>query len=340
MERLRRLLLARLPRLRRARGRRAYPLVAGRAEPGRRVVGEILRLSRIIGEADPDVVHLHSSKAGLVGRMVLRNRVPTVFQPHAWSYLAATGGVRAASLRWERFATRWAAVRVCQRRGAGDRRSTGHRRSHHGDPQRGLLVDVPAPGQPGPVAARKLLGCPRGPPPSASASSTPQKGQPDLLGLVRGRPPGPGRAAGGHRRRPGSRRDLLRLAAELPGVTLVGARSDIRAWLAAADVVVVPSRWDGMSAGSARGDGQRPQRRRHLGRGRRRGHAGRCRRDRGAPGPRGDGGRGGRAPPRSEPGMTRAGQVAPTSRRTTTSRPPRTSWPVPTSGSSASIVRR
>jgi glycosyltransferase involved in cell wall biosynthesis len=40
---------------------------------------------------------------------------------------------------------------------------------------------------------------------------------------------------------------LVRQAEELPGVSLVGARSDVRAWLAAADVVVEPSRWDGMS---------------------------------------------------------------------------------------------
>ncbi len=44
--------------------------------------------------------------------------------------------------------------------------------------------------------------------------------------------------------------DRARLAAraeELPGVSLVGARSDVRTWLAAANVVAVPSRWDGMS---------------------------------------------------------------------------------------------
>jgi glycosyltransferase involved in cell wall biosynthesis len=104
-------------------GARAYWWQADR-EPGRRVVGECLRLSRIIQEADPDVVHLHSSKAGLAGRLVLRNRVPTVFQPHAWSYLAATGGTRAASRRWERLATRWTSVTVCvsdAERAAGSR---------------------------------------------------------------------------------------------------------------------------------------------------------------------------------------------------------------------------
>jgi glycosyltransferase involved in cell wall biosynthesis len=96
----------------RENGARTYWWQAER-EPNRRILGECVTLSRIIQEADPDVVHLHSSKAGLAGRLVLRNRIPTVFQPHAWSYLAARGGVRAASIRWERLATRWTAITVC-----------------------------------------------------------------------------------------------------------------------------------------------------------------------------------------------------------------------------------
>ena len=43
------------------------------------------------------------------------------------------------------------------------------------------------------------------------------------------------------------RRALERLADELPGVTFAGARTDVPLWMAAADVVVVPSRWEGMA---------------------------------------------------------------------------------------------
>ena len=58
-------------------------------------------------------VHLHSSKAGLAGRLALRCRVPTLFQPHAWSFDAVDGLARRGALAWERWATRWAAAVVC-----------------------------------------------------------------------------------------------------------------------------------------------------------------------------------------------------------------------------------
>ena len=228
-------------------GARAYWWQAER-EPGRRVVGECLRLSRIIEEADPDVVHLHSSKAGLAGRLVLRNRVPTVFQPHTWSYLSATGGVRAVSRRWERFATRWTEVTVCvsdAERAAGGRLGIDGRTVviHNGV----QLTTFRPQGGRDRVAARKLLGLEDVPTAVCIGELAVQRGQADLLeawaDVVSQVPEarlvivgdGPERAR------------LAQRALELPGVSLVGARSDVRSWLAAADVVAVPSRWGGMS---------------------------------------------------------------------------------------------
>ncbi len=217
-------------------------------EPGRRVVGEVFRLNRIIAEANPDVVHLHSSKAGLAGRLALRNRVTTVFQPHAWSYFAATGGVRAASLRWERFATRWTALTVCV---SEAEQSAGARLGVEGRTmvvRNGVSLTTFRPqGDGDRTGARKLLGLPDAPTAVCVGELTAQKGQRDLLDAwpdVLAQLPdarlvivGDGPA----------RRDLLRQAGDLTGVKLVGARSDVRAWYAAADVVVVPSRSDGMS---------------------------------------------------------------------------------------------
>ncbi|MDT8910142.1 glycosyltransferase [Amycolatopsis sp. PS_44_ISF1] len=81
--------------------------------PGPRVVTETLRLRRLLAELDPEVVHLHSSKAGLAGRLALRGRRPTVFQPHLWSFETARGSLRRMSAAWERVSSRWTDLVVC-----------------------------------------------------------------------------------------------------------------------------------------------------------------------------------------------------------------------------------
>ena len=74
---------------------------------------ETHRLSRIIGRFAPDVLHLHAAKAGLCGRLAVRGRLPTLYQPHGWSFYAADGLVKHAAVKWERFATRWSANTIC-----------------------------------------------------------------------------------------------------------------------------------------------------------------------------------------------------------------------------------
>lgn len=65
------------------------------------------RLNRIIADLQPDLVHLHSSKAGAVGRLVVRRRLPTVLQPHAWSFQSVGPAMATVALAWERAASRW-----------------------------------------------------------------------------------------------------------------------------------------------------------------------------------------------------------------------------------------
>ncbi len=83
--------------------------VAWRASrgPGPGLPGELVRLRRLVREVDPDIVHLHSSQAGLVGRLALRRRVPTVFTPHAWSWHSMSGRGRSGAVAFERLAARW-----------------------------------------------------------------------------------------------------------------------------------------------------------------------------------------------------------------------------------------
>ncbi|MEA3055965.1 MAG: hypothetical protein QOD30_1397, partial [Actinomycetota bacterium] len=104
-----------------ATGARWCDWVASR-DPGPGVPAEALRLRRIVREVSPDIVHLHSSKAGLVGRLVVRGRMPTVFQPHAWSFFAMEGRKSTLARAWERASARWADVLLC---GSEGERSAG-----------------------------------------------------------------------------------------------------------------------------------------------------------------------------------------------------------------------
>jgi glycosyltransferase involved in cell wall biosynthesis len=216
-------------------------------EPGRMLRREAGALARIVAEARPDIVHLHSSQAGLVGRLVIRDAVPTVFQPHAWSFLA-TGGVPAASWRWERFATRWTSELICaseSERVLGERHGVvvGTTVVPHG-------VDLAAFSPQGGherAAARASLGLRDAPTVVCVGRLALQKGQQDLLAdwpAIRAAVPDAELVLVGDGP---DRRFLGRQAASLEAVSLVGRRSDVRTWLAAADVVVVPSRWEGLA---------------------------------------------------------------------------------------------
>lgn len=81
--------------------------------PGPSLVREVRQLADAIGSVRPDLVHAHSAKAGLAGRLAVRGRIPTVFQPHAWSFEAVGGSTAALALRWERWAARWASRVIC-----------------------------------------------------------------------------------------------------------------------------------------------------------------------------------------------------------------------------------
>jgi glycosyltransferase involved in cell wall biosynthesis len=89
-----------------------HPWFATRG-PGPSTAKETRALRRILQRLDPDVVHLHSSKAGLAGRLAVRGKRPTIFQPHMWSFQSAGGALGRATVAWERFAARWTDQLVC-----------------------------------------------------------------------------------------------------------------------------------------------------------------------------------------------------------------------------------
>ncbi len=212
-------------------------------EPGPTVPREVVRLRRLIGEFAPDLVHLHSAKAGLVGRVALRGGRPTVFQPHAWSFEAAEGPVARMARAWERFAARWTDLLVCV---SDDERQRGE---HAGVRARTIIlpngIDLGRYRVTGPAdrsRARRELGLADRPTVVCVGRLARQKGQDvllDCLPELRGRVPevqtvlvGDGPDAADLRARAGEQ------------VVFAGARSDVRPWLTAADVVALPSRWE------------------------------------------------------------------------------------------------
>ncbi|MBO4260319.1 glycosyltransferase [Streptomyces griseorubiginosus] len=229
----------------RALGADVHPWRAARS-PGPTLVREVRRLVRVLAKARPDLVHAHSAKAGLAGRLAVRGRVPTVFQPHAWSFEAVDGGMAALALRWERWGARWASRVVCvseAERATGARAGIAARWAvvpNGIDPGRfhpAAVDTVRAALLPDVDAAAPLVVC--------VGRLCRQKGQDVLLDAwyaVQDRVPEARLVLVGD----GPDHDELRSRA--PGsVVFAGAVPDAAPWYQAADLVVLPSRWEGMA---------------------------------------------------------------------------------------------
>ncbi len=229
-------------------GAEVRPWAAGRA-PGFALAREVRAADRVIRAVRPDLLHLHSAKAGLAGRLAARGRVPTVFQPHAWSYEAVSGRAARAAARWERGAVRWTARVLCvseAERASGLRHGVRARwavvpngvdTGHFRPPGHRAAVRAALPALSDLAADAPLVVC--------VGRLCPQKGQDVLLRAwpaVAARLPGARLALVGD----GPDRERL-LRAAPPGVLLAGPAADTLPWYQAADVVVQPSRWEGMA---------------------------------------------------------------------------------------------
>jgi glycosyltransferase involved in cell wall biosynthesis len=266
-------------------------------EPGPHIAAEVYGVQRLVREVRPDLVHAHSAKAGLAGRLALRGRLPTVYQPHAWSFEAATGHTARLARAWERYAARWADRVLCvseAERDIGTAAGVSARWAvvHNGIDLTRFTAPDPAP-QPRPAPGPQPRSAPQprsgpgassapGPCSGPDASSVPgsvsgarpaegpvaeldalrgldpwtvlvvcvgrlceQKGQRVLLAAwprIAAQVPGARLVLVGE----GPDRELLRHAAPF-GVVFAGASDAVRDWYAAADLVVLPSLWEGMA---------------------------------------------------------------------------------------------
>jgi glycosyltransferase involved in cell wall biosynthesis len=230
-----------------AAGAKHVEWTASRA-PGPGSLVDTFALSRIVEREQPSLVHLHSSKAGLAGRLAIRGRRLTVFQPHAWSFEAVSGPVRAGALLWERRAAGWAAAIVCvseaERRLGEEHRIAARSRVI---PNGVDLEAWPEASHDERPAARSRLALDDRPTVVCVGRLSRQKGQDVLLeawpAILEGVPEAQLVLVGD-----GPDEESLRSSAG-PRVHLAGKRADVAEWLAAADVVAFPSRWEGMSIG-------------------------------------------------------------------------------------------
>lgn len=224
-----------------AEGAETYPWSATRS-PGPSVPAECRSLSQILARAEPDVVVLHASKAGLAGRLCIRGRIPTVFMPHSWSFEAVRGVVGLVSQRWEVLAARWTTLDVLV---SEEERHVG-RRARCLAPRAVVIpngVDVARWSRADRVSARAQLGLSHDPLVVLVGRLARQKGQ-DVALLawpqVREAHPSAQLVIVGD----GPDRDKLQ--AEMVDGARLQPGGDVHPWFAAADLVIMPSRWEGM----------------------------------------------------------------------------------------------
>jgi glycosyltransferase involved in cell wall biosynthesis len=222
----------------------AWARLEMRRSPHLSDIRAVLRLRRLVRAHD--LVHFHSSKAGVVGRLAVASlrsrRPPVVFTPHGWSWLAG-GHLAPAYRKIERLLLPLATVVVAV---SDEERAAGQ----------AVL---------GPRAARIMVN-PNGVDPGRFSPAGPVADRPDgpLLVCVgrlsRQRAPDVAVTALAFVRTPSVRLRFVgdgedRAATEnlvtafgLAGrVEFSGSRSDPAPDLRAADLVVIPSRYDGMA---------------------------------------------------------------------------------------------
>ncbi|HEX6257196.1 MAG TPA: glycosyltransferase [Euzebyales bacterium] len=217
--------------------------------PAPRDVRAVATLRRLA--VDRDVVHLHSSKAGAVGRAAIaslpkRRRPAVVFTPHSWSW--QVGGRLAGLYRLvERgLSDRCEAiVAVSEHEAAHGRAVLGARTDHMTVVPNGVDRDHFCPD--GPVAPRD----PTAPLIVCVGRLSRQKGQDVAIrALARLRAPDARLRLVGDEQPVGEAAHLRSLARSL-GVTdrieWHGKAADTAPQLRAADIVIAPSRWEGMS---------------------------------------------------------------------------------------------
>jgi len=214
--------------------------IEGHRKPRPGDTRSLAALTRLASEFD--VLHVHSAKAGFVGRLAasLRGkRNACVFTPHGWSWWAADGGEAALYRRLERLAAHWCRTIVAlsaDERKAGLDARVGRREQYRVIPN-GVPLERFALGR-APVRGRILmvgrLAPPKRPDLALRALATARRSVPEAKLHVVGDGP--------------LRRGAEELAAELgvaQAVRFLGNRDDVPELLAQAECALLASDYEG-----------------------------------------------------------------------------------------------
>lgn len=71
-------------------------------------------IKKIVSEFNPDIVHTHSSFAGIITRLAIKNKIPTIFTAHSWAFTDGASLFRKiiAPIS-ERFASQYTSKIIC-----------------------------------------------------------------------------------------------------------------------------------------------------------------------------------------------------------------------------------
>jgi len=213
----------------------------------------VIELLRLFRRLAPDVVHTHASKAGVLGRAAARAAgVPVVLHSvRGWSFYAAPPGpLRWLAIACERWAARLSVAQIAVSRAVA---ADGLRAGIGADRPYVVIrsgIDLAAFARPAAIAARADLGIPAGATVvGAVLALVPAKAPLDLVAVAR-RLLRSGRDVHVVVAGDGPLRPALTAAIAGAGLAgrfhLLGARRDVAALYPLFDVVVLPSRWEGL----------------------------------------------------------------------------------------------
>jgi glycosyltransferase involved in cell wall biosynthesis/SAM-dependent methyltransferase len=229
------------------------PSLVRRAAPWRDVVA-VVQLVRLLRREQPDLVHTHSSKAGVLGRIAARLAdVPAVHGVHGWSFHdEMRPAARRLAVSIERLLARWSAAIVVE--GAPDlEKGLAHRigrREQYRLVRNGIDVDAIAGHRGERAALRSELGIAEGVPVVGSVGGL--RAQKDPLSLLRAFALVRTTVSDARLVIVGDgplRDEAVAVAEELglsDAVTLLGSRRDAARWYGAFDVFAMASLWEGL----------------------------------------------------------------------------------------------